>query len=820
MIKKKLRNSASPPKVRRPSRRVALVFAFSLVLLIGGGLVFADWWSTVPDDVTPTYVGRQSCVQCHRQQYELWQGSHHDLAMDIATDATVLGDFDNAELQHFDVTSRFYRQDGKFMVHTEGPDGELGEFEVKYVLGVTPLQQYMIEFDRPDDMPAHEIARLQVLRLCWDTEREEWFYLPPPDVDEKLPPDDVLHWTGVTMRWNTSCADCHSTNLQKNYDVDTQTFHTTFSEIDVSCEACHGPGSLHVELAESRSLFWDRKRGYGLAKLKDTSSRPQIDTCATCHSRRQASLAADFRPGENFYDYHANALLSEGLYYADGQILDEVYVHGSFLQSKMYHKGIRCTDCHDPHSTRLLHNGNQVCTSCHQHSAGKYDAVQHHHHDPGTIGASCVECHMPSRTYMEVDPRRDHSIRVPRPDLSVQLGTPNACSGCHLDQGGLDPQRQAELSEYADWLEAAAAGDEEVSAALDRVNEWSNRWFTEWYGVKEDASDHFALALAGAREGDPAAADELIRVASDRREAAIVRATCVFELGQYGSEKSRALSLDLLDDPEPQVRAAALANLQDLPADRLVRAAVPLLDDPMRLVRTEAARLLARLSPADIRGSDRRRLREVLEEVEAGWLVNNDRAGAHLMLGVLHTDQGDFEQAIRDYETAMELEPLTVGPRSNMAELLERRAVELESAAARSAQSGDPRGQQFMQTAFQLRNRVATLRREELDLLARDVQLVPNNAQLRYRYGLLLYLHNREAEAEEQLATACRLAPNAPEFAMALALLYQKQERYGEALDQARRMLELRPEDPIARRLVDDLRQQANGTGGVPAPRS
>ncbi|MCA9267944.1 MAG: hypothetical protein KDA41_05710, partial [Planctomycetales bacterium] len=432
--------------------------------LLAAGLLLADWWNAVPDYVEAKYVGRQSCLECHQAEAHAWHGSHHDLAMDIATDETVLGDFDDAELTTYGVTTRMFRRDGKHFMHTEGPDGKAADFEVKYVFGVTPLQQYLAETERPADAKPNEIGRLQVLPATWDAVRNEWYHLDPPDVHERVLHDDRLHWTGVGQNWNRMCADCHSTNLQKNFDSAARQYHTTFSEIDVSCEACHGPGSVHVELATATSAFWDRKRGYGLAKLKGADPRPQLDTCARCHVRRQRVVAPNYTPGEPFYDYFANEFIREGAYYADGQIRDEVYVYGSFIQSKMFHKGIRCTDCHDPHTTKVKYNDNRLCTSCHTHPAGKYDTPAHHHHNVNSSGASCVECHMPHTTYMEVDPRRDHSLRVPRPDLSVKFGTPNACTACHIDAKKLGPAAQAAvehshtrepLADYASWLAAA-----------------------------------------------------------------------------------------------------------------------------------------------------------------------------------------------------------------------------------------------------------------------------------------------------------------------------------------------------------------------------
>ena len=304
-----------------------------MLLLLAGG-VFADYWSAVPEDVERRFVGRSTCVDCHQKEAEAFRGSDHDLAMDHATDASVLGDFDDATFEHDGLVNRMYRDGERFMVYTEGEDGEMQDFEVKYVFGFSPLQQYMVEFDRPVDMPPTEVARVQVLRITWDTLKEKWFYLRPPDVAEKLEPDDPLHWTGVAQRWQTMCADCHSTNLKRNFDPAEQAYHTTFSEIDVSCEACHGPGSLHLELANSKSLFWDRRHGYGLAKLKGENAEPQLQTCAPCHSRRGV-LSNGFHGGDEFCDFYNLELLRDDTYFADGQIKDEVYVYGSFIQNNV-----------------------------------------------------------------------------------------------------------------------------------------------------------------------------------------------------------------------------------------------------------------------------------------------------------------------------------------------------------------------------------------------------------------------------------------------------------------------------------------------------
>lgn len=811
-------------KTRRPSARGGHVLWAVLPLALIGGLVFADWWRCLPDDVQATFVGRQSCLECHRTEYEAWQGSHHDRAMDVATPETVLGDFDDVEFEQYGIRSRLFRRDGQYWAHTEGPDGKMADFQVKWVFGVAPLQQYMVEFDRPADMPADEIARVQVLRICWDTERGTWFYLNPPDVRQRLAPDDDLHWTGVAQRWNNMCADCHSTNLRKNFDVATNTYHTTFSEIDVSCEACHGPASIHVELAHRRSLFWDRKRGYGLTDLR-ASAQTLIETCAPCHSRRSC-VYPEFRPGDRYADHFRTELLTGLTYHADGQILDEVYEYASFLQSKMHTAGVRCTDCHDPHRAKPKHRGNALCTSCHQHPAAVYDTPAHHFHQTGSTGALCVECHMPQTIYMEVHPRRDHSLRIPRPDLSVQLGTPNACTRCHLDRDkdktGLGDRE--DLRQYLDWILAARNGDAAVRAALAEIDAQMERACDEWYGDRGLKSSYVALyyaeIFAAARRGEPRAEPGLIRVARDSALPAIIRATATLELGQFESPQTTSALVGLLQDPDPDVRAAAVDNLQGrLDQSGLVRALTPLLDDPIRLVRGEAARLLSAVDPGLLRGGQRQRLRDALTEYERGVLINNDRAGGHVMLGILAENQDQDDRAIQAYRDAMRVEPRATGPRTNLAALYDRLADGQERRAAQSAARGAATAAAAATAeADRLRAEATRLRGQELELFARDARLAPDVAFVQYRYGMLLYLSRRFDEAEQALRKAAELEPNNPQFLLGIVLFYKERSQPERALPLAARLVELRPADPLFQQVLREIQALARSDTGTPAP--
>lgn len=770
-----------------------------MAILGAGGWLFADWYSTIPADTHATYVGRQSCVSCHQQEANLYAGSHHDRAMEVASPESVLGDFSGVEFEHDGIRSKMYKDGDRFMVRTEGPDGELADFEVKYTLGVSPLQNYMVEFDRSDDMTDDEVSRLQVLRISWDTLAKKWFYLPPPDVHDKLSPDDDLHWCGITQRWNTSCADCHSTNVKKNFDEQALRYRTTFSEIDVSCEACHGPGSTHVQLANSYSFFWDRKVGYGLTtNLKDSSNEAQVQVCAECHARRQV-VADDYDPGDNYWDHYSTELLSRLVYQADGQIEDEVFEHGSFLQSKMYHKNIRCTDCHDPHTAKLKHEGNQLCTSCHQHPAGKYDTPLHHHHQMGTKGASCVECHMPITNYMEVHGRRDHSLRVPRPDLSIDLGTSNACTACHLDQQKLNDQVRAaggktnadHLKQYLHYIMAARGGDEVIKQELARVDKWAAEACEKWYGSKTPppgAIGHYAYALDAARRNDAEAEKLLAEVVRYRTFPAIVRATALNEWGRFGSEAMIAGSEKQLDDRHPLVRAAAAANLVGLSPAARARLLGPLLEDPDFVVRRTAARALADASSL-LTGKQRNLLQLTLNDWIQGLMANNDRAGAHLAVGDLQLQLRDVQAAEAAYRQAIRVEPNALGARGQLAALLEALAAD---------------GVIPVEQHKSVRTEVLALRADELALLKRDAERAPELAVVQFLYG-------REALATDvptglaALAKAVELEPTVTEYRLVYAQALLLAEKHAEARQQLERVLEQAPDNAAARQLLQEL---------------
>ncbi|MEQ1634167.1 MAG: HEAT repeat domain-containing protein, partial [Planctomycetota bacterium] len=536
----------------------------------------------------PAFLSSKACASCHEGHAAAHAHSNHALAMQSATATTVLGDFDDATFEYEGVVTTFSRRGETFVVRTDDASGALQDFEVAFTFGVAPLQQYLVELGR---------GRLHALDIAWDTRGKEqggqrWIHLHPTD---KVRAGDPLHWTGENLQWNHMCAECHSTNLQKGYDAAADTFATTATEHGVGCEACHGPGERHVAWATGDASLRERDATKGLvvqlqkpaafvfeagartAKRVSPASHAEVEACARCHSRR-TTTTLDYEHGVPLLDTHLPTLLDDPLYFADGQIHDEVFEYGSFVQSKMFHSGVTCSDCHDAHAGGLRAKGNELCLRCHDRTY--FDQPSHHHHAVGSAGASCVECHMPERHYMVVDPRRDHSIRVPRPDLSVAHGTENACSLCHADKS-------------ARWAD-------------DAVRSWR----------KNDAappSEHWTAAIASGRARSPNAKSLLLAALAHGDWPAIVRGTAASLLRDQQGDDVRTALAAAARDPEPLVRLGAIAGLSEREQELRARVLAPLLADERGSVRQAVAFALAdceALLPADLRAAFARAARE------------------------------------------------------------------------------------------------------------------------------------------------------------------------------------------------------------------
>ncbi|WP_112479196.1 multiheme c-type cytochrome [Vibrio variabilis] len=660
-----------------------------------------------------SYVGSEACIECHQKEVEQWKGSDHERAMDHATPQSVLGDFDNATFEFKGKENRFFKKGEQYWVNIEGPDGQFHDYQIAYTFGHYPLQQYMVEFDD---------GRVQLIPFTWDSRDnaqggQRWYHLYPDTTNS-----DEFYWTNTGQNWNFMCADCHSTNLKKNYDKETNRYATNWSEITVGCEACHGPASVHIELSKQnnpnqfnssshygfdRDLSkavseWVYQEGSSTLKPKAIKETQQVKVCAQCHSRRvQLSEQYDHVQGDIFDKYLVSNLTPE-LYHSDGQIYDEVYVFGSFEQSKMAQKGVTCTNCHEPHSAKLKIPEQAVCAQC--HVASEYAPEKHTFHEAGSEASQCTTCHMPETTYMEVDPRRDHSWHVPRPDMSKHIGTPNVCSSCHEDKG-------------TDWAIQTLA-----------------QWFPD---SNYQNSQHYGIAFYAADIGHPAAADALSYIAQDINQASIVRASALQRMANYQGQNSLIALGRAVKNSEAMIRIGAIQGSAPYPAHQRWQIIAPLLNDDVLAVRAEAAGALAQYW-RELNPQQKDQLKAPLQEYIDIQQYNADRGFGRTNLGNVYAAQGKPTLAIKEYQGAIAIEPYFENSYINLADLY--RGQGDEASADKTLALGIKN--QPKSAAIHYSAALSKLRQGDKttasQLLDKATQLEVNNPQYWFVYGLAM----------------------------------------------------------------------------------
>jgi len=769
---------------------VLAVAAILLAIAGPGGLLAAE---SNQSSTASTFVGSDTCAECHKAEAKLWRGSQHERAMAHATDKTVLGDFNDASFDYFGVRSRFFRNDGKFFVETDGPDGKLATFEIKYTFGVEPLQQYLVEF--PD-------GRIQALSIAWDSRPKDaggqrWFHLYP---NENIRYDDVLHWTKLNQNWNFMCAECHSTGLRKNYDAANDRYATTWAEISVGCEACHGQGSNHVAWARAQQSWWpfgrredrtkglianfddrkgivwshDPKNGDIIRNLPPNVLRTEVETCGRCHARR-SEISENWVPGRWLLDTHAIASpLAPDVYWADGQVRDveEPYNYVPFKQSKMFAAGVTCSDCHDPHSGKQKFSGNGACLQC--HSPETYAAARHSHHEQASTAPTCVSCHMPARTYMVVDPRHDHSMRVPRPDLSVKLGTPNACNYCHADKP-------------AQWAADAIA---------------------RWFGPERKGFQTYAEALHIAATNQADAPRRLIAVAAGANNPGVARASALMELAPDVSPANADLARRGLSDPDPMVRIGAIEMLSNVHPEQVWTLVAPLLADPVRGVRIRAAALLAAVPTERQPQADRARFESAAAEFVAAQRLNADRPEDRASLANFYARRGRVADAETEYKAALRLSPQYTPAAINLADLYRATGREGEGVALLRAELAAAPKDAGLHHALGL----ALVREKKNDDALAELktasELAPSQSRYAYIYAVALHSAGRGEDAIKILTDNLAKNPSDRDTLVALVTFYRDAGNVPMALDYAERLARIAPDDRNILGLVDSLKRQ------------
>jgi predicted CXXCH cytochrome family protein len=739
-----------------------------------------------PDErsVFATYGGSASCKSCHEQEYRLWQTSHHALAERLINTNEDAAAFTPARtIRHATQTSQAIATNGQFQLVTAGLDSQQRAFTAERVIGKDPLRQFIMR------TPG---GRFQVTELAFDPSQHEWF-----DVygEEDRRPGEWGHWTGRGMTWNVMCAACHNTRLRKHYDDATDAYATTMAEMSVGCEACHGPMAAHNAWQRANSA---RPVSGGVSTTKDPTTRhisrdQMLGTCGSCHSRR-AELTGEFIPGESFADHYVLSVPDDtDLFYPDGQVREEDYEMTAFLGSKMQAAGLRCADCHDPHSGKTRVAGNNLCTSCHASGvsvslalhngespaaplisapAPRIDPRTHTHHETGKAGDSCVDCHMPVTTYMQRHARHDHGFTIPDPLLTKEFRIPNACGRCHKDRD-------------VDW-------------AVANVE--------KWYGTRmERPSRERARILARAKAGDSASPEKLIRLMQTETNAFWRAVSAGFMRRWVAESNVTAALVGATQDPDPLVRAMSARALEPL----VVRASVSgeagpvlavhkALDDPARAVRIDAAWDLRNTLDTNSAAG-----RDLL-----GYLRHSgDQPSGAMQTGVFMMDRGDDAEAIRFLSRAVRWDTNSAPPHHALA-------------VAFSTQGKSEEALRELQTACRIAPRDADLqfklglalnevgnREGARAALGEAVKLDPQFAQAWYNLGLA---HNMSGDSEQALQSLLRaesLDGNSPQIPYARAAILARLGRMEEARAAARRAIEIRPDYSEADALLRSLSQ-------------
>lgn len=695
---------------------VTILFVFSLFIASAQSAVISghDFQKKAP-------ISNQTCTSCHAQSEQEWTHSDHSKAMSIADSTTVIADFSGVNVEHYGQKAHFFIKDNSYQV-TVSYDDNVDTYPIKYTFGYTPLQQYLVET---------EPGRLHVLPFAWDARSKEeggqrWYHNYS---HEEIRPEDRLHWRQPLQNWNGMCADCHSDGLVRNYNGQDNTFKTEFDNINVGCLSCHGDMTDHMKTpkkAEVRASVTsiNHPTGRWLRSIGDKTAHWEggernndfMDNCFACHSLR-APLTDGFKANTPFLDQFTPNFTASPNYYADGQIKEEVYVYGSFLQSKMYKEGVNCLDCHDKHTMKLKVEGNGLCLQC--HGAEVYNVKKHHQHNENSTGAQCVNCHMPENTYMGVDDRRDHSFKIPRPHLSETFDTPNACVQCHEEKS----------------------------------NEWASATLEKWHGKPKAilSSKHLLMLL---NSGQGISLQQHLSIMADEQLDIMSRATAIQLLSYTTTTISVAELAPYLSHDEALIRLSAASVATLLPSQDRVNQLSPLLEDKYKSVRIATARSLL---SGDVLFLNQTLFDKAFKELIIFNDVNSWRGEGMANKGILALEMNRKTAAEEAFKKAIKIEPYFETGYINLADIYrsQQKSFQVASVLSKGIKL-NPKS-----AALHYSYGLHFVRQKRLDkglpLFKKSMQLMPSNPEYAYTYVLALDGAGQSQDALDKLKA---LIPN------------------------------------------------------------
>ena len=713
----------------------------------------------------PGFAGSRTCQECHAKFYRLWSTSFHGLALQPFTLDLAKTNLTPQTAEVLAGKYRFLADVQKGVVIEHGPEGEKS-YPMAQTMGGKNVFYFLTPLER---------GWLQVLPVAYDVRRHEWFDTTASAMrhfgDRR---DEALYWKDRPLTFNTSCFSCHVSQLSKNYDLKSDSYHTTWAEPGINCETCHGPSAGHVELFRHLPTTQPAPADIKLIVVSKMTTEQRNATCAPCHAK-MSPVTMNFAPGDRYFDHFDLAGFENADFYPDGRDLGENYTYTQWRLSPCAKSGqLDCIHCHTSSGRYRFKDSatpNAACLPCHAKTV--QDAPAHTHHKAGTAGNECIACHMPMTEFARMK-RSDHSMRPPTPAATLLYNSPNACNLCHTNKD-------------AAWSDKL-------------VREWRKRDY------QKPVLERAALISAARKQDWKKLPDILAYLASTTREE-IHTASLVRLLANCPSDDKWPVLRKLITDPSPLVRASVAEALGERPDQANTAALVKATGDDYRLVRVRAATALANVPDASLSEDQRRQMRGAMAELIDSMRSRPDDMSSHYNLANFYMSRGQAADAVTEFETATRLVPEALPPYVNAA--LAYNALgqnDKAEASLRRALSLDPTNAAANLNLGMLLAEVGKMPEAEQAFRA-VFKADPKSAQAAYNLGIMLAKDQPE-EALTWSSRAAELRPDNPQYGYTYAFYLYRAGQIDEALKAIRRVRQRFPAHEDSMQLEGQLRQE------------
>lgn len=700
------------------------------------------------------YLGSSDCRRCHERFYELWSTSHHGKAME-AFSASLAATLEPMKqpIRVGDDTFIVEFDDQGGVLRGTSADGTEQTWRLRHSFGGRNVRYFLIPMEK---------GRLQVAPLAYYVHQRRWYDTTASMTREFRdggPEDEALHWTDRMLTFNTSCHDCHVSQLEKNYNPADDSYTTTWKEPGINCETCHGPAEAHVREAEKAEAAGTELSPDKLMLLRfheDLDLAQRDATCGPCHAKG-GMITYEFTPGELFFDHYDLTSYEDRDFWPDGRDLGENYTQTAWMANPCAASGqLECIHCHTSSGRfRFADDPSRSCLPCHEK---RVQNIRTHSHHSAKTGVSCIDCHMPT-TAQAFMSRSDHTFRPPSPAATLEFGSPNACNLCHHD-------REAIQGDYQGHSRADA--------------EWADRRVKKWFGEDSGAPVlKTGRMVQACRQGDWDRLPEITAYLDDP-SCDPAAAVAILRLLENCPDPAKWPAIrKQLNHRHEWVRSAAAAALRYDTAPEATRALIEATDDRFRIVRIRAASSLIGRDLSAHSDAERGQVAKAHAEYWTSLTIGPDRWGTHYNQGIYFDRMGQPEKALAAYTRSIELRDDIIAPLIN-ASMVYARAGDTTNAYAllERALEAEPGHAAVNFNMALLEAELGCLDRAEAHLRT-ALETDPDMAQAAYNLGVLLARDNRP-EGLEWLQKAALAVPESWDYTSSCLFFLDKAGRAGE----------------------------------------